>query len=201
MLTVYTNSIFTKLIRQLIVEFSYTTFVDEVRTLVKTGSGITSIADLNGESVVTVASTSEVQTLNDYLTANGLNITVELAASEEEAFNMLETDQVAGFVYETITLSYYAAQCSGGCEIVGETLDYVPSSVFYRKDDPKFAYVVNQAVLKVIKSGLIRSLYEKWLLEPIPTDGVIIGLPVSKQTEFAWTDLNTLPAEVFPLAS
>lgn len=53
--------------------FLHTTFVEEVRIAVKTSSGITSVAQLNGKNVATTTGTTSVQTLRRNERATNVN--------------------------------------------------------------------------------------------------------------------------------
>ena len=57
--------------RQKDVAFAVTTYVEEVRTVVKANSGITSIKDLNGKTIATTTGTTSVQTLRKHERAGG----------------------------------------------------------------------------------------------------------------------------------
>ena len=79
--------------------------------------------------------------------------------------------------------------------IVGEPLSYAPFGLMFQLNDPNFAAVVNEAILKIF----INRIYNKWFLSPIPPNDINLNIEVSPENKFNRKNLNTLPAEVYPL--
>ena len=50
--------------------------------------------------------------------------------------------------------------------------------------------LVDASILKLIKSGDIRKIYDKWFLKPIPPRGVSLEMPVSPALEEAFKNPN-----------
>lgn len=167
----------------------------------KSDSGIKSLRELDGQKITTIGQTSIVQILANYASKNGFTFELVLASSGEEAFGALVNGDAKAFVYDVTILANYRAHatCPEDFEIVGEILAYEPASVFYRKDDPKFAYVVDEALLKLIKTGLMETLWKKWFQSAIPPDNINLDLPPSAYTQVAWEISNKLCSEVYPI--
>ena len=80
--------------RQKDVAFAVTTYVEEVRMVVKANSGITSIKDLNGKSVATTTGTTSVQTLRKNERAGGLDFKEVYGKDHADSFLMVETGRL-----------------------------------------------------------------------------------------------------------
>ena len=68
----------------------------------------------------------------------------------------------------------------------------------YRKDDPAFKKAVDDSVqARMIKSGEIAKLYDKWFMQPIPPTNTKVNLPASDATKAAWANPNDKPLEEY----
>lgn len=63
------------------------------------------------------------------------------------------------------------------------------------KDDPAFKAVVDKSVIALAKSGEVSRLYDKWFMQPIPPQGIKVGLPANAQTKAAWANPSDKPME------
>ena len=86
--------------RQKDVAFAVTTYVEEVRMVVKANSGIASIKDLNGKSVATTTGTTSVQTLRKNERAGGIDFKEVYGKDHADSFLLLETGRADAFVMD-----------------------------------------------------------------------------------------------------
>ena len=56
---------------------------------------------------------------------------------------------------------------------------------------------MDDSLIRMMKSGEIAKIYDKWFMQPIPPANVRIGLPVSDATKTAWANPNDKPVEEF----
>ena len=187
--------------RQLIVEFSYTTYVDTVKIAVRAEDSEISLSELNGETITTIASTSVVQVIKNYEEANNVQFNVIYTNNNDESLALLASGEAKAWVYEATSMAATIASSPNPADyvIVGEPLSYAPFGLMFQLNDPNFAAVVNEAILKIFKSKSIYKIYNKWFLSPIPPNGINLNIEVSPENEFNRKNLNTLPAEVYPL--
>ena len=82
-------------------------------------------------------------------------------------------------------------------KIVGEVLSVEPIACMLRKDDPAFKKAVDESIARQIKDGSLAKLYDKWFMQPIPPNGVKVGLPLSAATKEAWAHPNDKPMEAY----
>ena len=183
--------------RQKDVAFAVTTFVEEVRIATKANSGITSIAQLNGKNVATTTGTTSVQLLRKHERANGVDFKEVFGKDHADSFLLLESGRADAFVMDAQILAGLIAKSKtpGDYKIVGEVLNVEPINIMMRRDDQAFKKAVDESLTKLMKSGEIAKIYDKWFMQPIPPANVRIGLPASEATKAAWANPNDKPAE------
>ena len=183
--------------RQKDVAFAVTTFVEEVRIATRANSGITSIAQLNGKNVATTTGTTSVQLLRKHERANGVDFKEVFGKDHADSFLLLESGRADAFVMDAQILAGLIAKSKapGDYKIVGEVLNVEPINIMMRRDDPAFKKAVDDSLTKLMKSGEIAKIYDKWFMQPIPPANVRIGLSASDATKAAWANPNDKPAE------
>jgi glutamate/aspartate transport system substrate-binding protein len=185
--------------RQKDVAFAVTTYVEEVRMVVKANSGIASIKDLNGKSVATTTGTTSVQTLRKNERAGGIDFKEVYGKDHADSFLMLETGRADAFVMDGSILAANISKSKNPADykIVGEVLSVEPIACMLRKDDPAFKKAVDDSIKRQIKDGSLAKLYDKWFMQPVPPANVKIGLPLSEATKAAWANPNDKPMEAY----
>ena len=183
--------------RQKDVAFAVTTYVEEVRMVVKANSGIASIKDLNGKSVATTTGTTSVQTLRKNERAGGIDFKEVYGKDHADSFLMLGTGRADAFVMDGSILAANISKSKNPADykIVGEVLSVEPIACMLRKDDPAFKKAVDDSIKRQIKDGSLAKLYDKWFMQPVPPANVKIGLPLSEATKAAWANPNDKPME------
>ena len=183
--------------RQKDVAFAVTTYVEEVRMVVKANSGIASIKDLNGKSVATTTGTTAVQTLRKNERAGGIDFKEVYGKDHADSFLMLETGRADAFVMDGSILAANISKSKNPADfkIVGEVLSVEPIACMLRKDDPAFKKAVDDSIKRQIADGSLAKLYDKWFMQPVPPTNTKIGLPLSDATKAAWANPNDKPME------
>ena len=183
--------------RQKDVAFAVTTYVEEVRMVVKANSGIASIKDLNGKSVATTTGTTSVQTLRKNERAGGIDFKEVYGKDHADSFLLLETGRADAFVMDGSILAANISKSKNPADfkIVGEVLNVEPIACMLRKDDPAFKKAVDDSIKGQIKDGSLAKLYDKWFMQPIPPSNTRVGLPMSDATKAAWANPNDKPME------
>ena len=183
--------------RQKEVSFLPTTFVEEVRIAVKSNSGITSIAQLNGKNVATTTGTTSVQTLRNNERATGVNFKEVFGKDHADSFLLLESGRADAFVMDGAILAGNIAtsQTPGDFKIVGEVLSVEPIAIMIRKDDAAFKKIGDDTIAEMVRSGDLARLWDKWFLQPIPPRNVRLGYGLNQSTRAAWANLSDKPME------
>ena len=183
--------------RQKDVSFAMTTYVEEGRILTKANSGIKGIADLNGKTVATTTGTTSVQTLRKNRKAQNMDFKEVFGKDHADSFLLLESGRADAFVMDGQILAGLASKAKNPNDfrIVGEVLSVEPIACMMRKDDPAFKKAVDASIQKMVKSGDLAKMYDKWFVQPIPPKNTKVGLPASDATKAAWANPNDKPLE------
>jgi glutamate/aspartate transport system substrate-binding protein len=170
--------------RRKIVAFSPTIFVTGTKLLVRRGSGIRSLRDLDGRSIVLTRGTVHETAVPRLVARQKLAVTFVFAADHNESFQMLAAGKADAFANDDVQLYGMVAETrsSSDFRVVGDFLTYADYALTLRKDDPEFAEVVERAFHRLSGSREIVAIYERWFLKPLPS-GVRLNLPMSPHLE------------------
>ena len=162
------------------VDFAVTTYVTEARYAVKKSSGINTTDDVVKKKIVTTVGTTPVQHLRKLEQAKGVKLDVVYAKDHSEAFLLVESDRADAFAMDDNILAGNIAASTNpnAYKIVGDPLSVEAIGIMLRKDDPIFKAGVDSQVKSMMKSGELKTLYEKWFLAPIPPKNSVIGIPM-----------------------
>ena len=193
--------------RQQMVAFPPDIFRYNVRMAVRADSGIKSISDLQGKSVVATAGTTSLRLIAPHCASlrllrsavcglrsadKGSNLEITQLACKDhgDAFLMVATGRAAAFVLDDILLAGQIANSANPKDfsIVGESLRTENQSLMFRKDGPEFKALVDRVVTGMMKSGEMEKLYNKWFMSPIPPKGANINYPLNAETREAFTN-------------
>ncbi len=185
------------LARQKDVDFAVTTYVEEVRVAVNAKSGLKSIADLKGKTIVTTTGTTSVQTLRKHSRADGLEFKEVMGKDHADSFLILESGRADAFVMDGSILAANIAKSKNPKNFVflDEVLNVEPIACMLPKGDTKFKEAVDNSIKRQISDGSLAKLYDKWFMQPIPPANVILNLPLPESTKQAWANPNNKPME------
>jgi glutamate/aspartate transport system substrate-binding protein len=170
--------------RRKIVAFSPTTFVTGTKLLVRRGSGIRSLRDLDGKTIVLTRGTVHETAVPRLAERQKLAVKFIFGADHNESFQMLAAGKADAFANDDVQLYGMLAETRSGSDfrVVGDFLTYADYALTMRKDDPEFAEVVERAFHKLAGSREIVAIYERWFLKPLPS-GSRLNLPMSPHLE------------------
>ncbi|MEC4719936.1 transporter substrate-binding domain-containing protein [Noviherbaspirillum sp. CPCC 100848] len=173
--------------RQKQVAFAPTTFVTANRLLAKKSSGIKTLDDMKGKTLVSTSGTSNIKQLTALNSERNLGMNIQAAKDHAEAFLMVETGRAVAFAMDDVLLSSLASSSKSPSDysITDEALSIEPYGIMLRRDDPDFKKVVDGAVTALLKSGDINRIYHKWFQSPIPPKGVNLNIPMSEALKAA----------------
>ncbi len=187
------------LARQKDVAFAMTTYVEEVRIATKVKSGINSINDLNGKTIVTTTGTTSVQTLRKNERASGMDFKSVTGKDHADSMLLLESGRADAFVMDGQILAGNISRAKNPADfkIVGEALSVEPIACMMSKEDPAFKKAVDDSIKRQVADGSLAKLYDKWFMQPIPPTNTKVGLPLSEATKAAWASPNDKPMEEY----
>ena len=187
------------LTRQKQVSFAVTSYVSQVRAAVKADSTITSLKQLDGKNIAASAGTTAVQLLRKFGKDNNVNLPTTLGKDHFESFMLLESGRADAFVLDDNLLAGVIANSANpkGYKIVGEVLGSEPIALLFRNNDPAFKKAVDDSLIKLMKSGELAKVYDKWFMQPIPPKGMSLNLPMSDTLKKLIQEPNDKPLEAY----
>ena len=170
--------------RRAVADFSPTMFVTGTKLLVKRGSGIRSLRDLQGKTVVLTGGTIQSESLPKIAQRQNLAIRFVVAADHDQSFQSLASGAADAFANDDVQLhgTIAARDAAADYRVVGDFLTYADYALMFRRQDADFAEVVKEAFDRMGRSGEIRAIYRKWFQRPLPS-GASLDLPMSPHLE------------------
>jgi glutamate/aspartate transport system substrate-binding protein len=181
--------------RRKTVAFSPTIFVTGTKLLVRRGSRILSLRDLQGKTVVLTRGTVHEAAIPKLAERQKLAIKFVFAGDHQESFQMLAAGRADAFANDDVQLYGMVAETRSAADfrVVGEFLTYADYALMFRKYDPDFAEVVERAFHRLAGSREIIAIYEHWFRKPLPS-GERLNLPMSPHLEELFR-VQGLPAD------
>lgn len=174
------------LTRQKQVGFAPITFITGTKLLVKKSSKVKSYRDLKGKTVVVTQGTTNERIIKALSDKENLGIRFLNAKDHGESFLAVESGRAVAFSMDDILLYGLIAKSKSpkDYEVVGDYLSYDPYGMMYRKGDEDMGVVVRRAIAKLMASGDLEKLYNKWFMEKLPS-GETMGVPMSPMLKAA----------------
>jgi len=181
------------LTRQKQVGFGPTTYITGTKLLVKKSSKIKSYKDLRNKTVVVTQGTTNERIIKALSDKENLNIKFLNAKDHGESFLTVESGRAVAFSMDDILLYGLIAKAKSpkDYEVVGDFLSYDPYGQMYRKGDEDFGVVIRRAIGRLMGSGDLAKLYDKWFIQKLPS-GETMGVPMSPLLKAA-IQLQALP--------
>jgi glutamate/aspartate transport system substrate-binding protein len=132
---------------------------------------VTSYRGLGGRRVVVSAGTTNAAVMHRIADAMKTPMTVTEVPSLDAAYDMLAAGKADAMASDDILLNGYIATRADGKRftIVGDYLSYEPYAIAFRRDDPRFATLVRSSFERMAGEGELSRLYNKWLVDRLPT--------------------------------
>ncbi len=173
------------------VAFTNTHFLTATRFVSKKSSGVKSLDDLKGKTVVSTSGTTNIKQMNDANTEDKLGMNIIPAKEHTESFLMVETDRAVAFGMDDILLAGLVANARDPEQyaISDFTLSKPePYGIMLRKDDPAFKAVADKATAALYKSPEGPALYDKWFTKPINKAGLNMNFPMTSAMKKAFAN-------------
>ena len=178
--------------RARIVAFSPVFFLAGTKLMVPGDASIASYHDLAGKTVVVGAGTTNAEVVRRLSTQTAPPFTVAEVPDLGAAYAMLASGRAAAFASDDILLSGLLAlqPDKERFRIVGDYLSYEPYAIALRRDDPAFSGLVRQSFERMARAGTLAALYDRWLIQPLPT-GAALNLPMSPHLDEMYRALGS----------
>jgi ABC-type amino acid transport substrate-binding protein len=157
---------------------------------------VKSADDLKGLKVVSTTGTTNFQVLRKLNAERNLGFDLLGAKDHAESALLVQSGRAEAFGMDDILL--YGLRASSqkpqDWAVVGEALQVEPYAVMLRREDPAFKKLVDDVLIRLIKSGEFETMYTKWFLSPIPPRGINLNAPMSQDLRNNLTALSDKPA-------
>ena len=142
------------------VDFSLTFFVTGAQFLVKKGSPIKSIKDIDGKRIAAQQGSTNARIIRE----KAPKAVLREFPDQPAAFQALLQGQVDAYTNDGIQLAGLKLKAPNPAQwdIVGEFYSSEPYGMAMRKNDADFRNVVNNALMDAIESGRFFEIYDKW---------------------------------------
>jgi glutamate/aspartate transport system substrate-binding protein len=183
--------------RQKAVAFSNTIFVSIARIGVPAGSAIAGLDDLRGKRVVVAANTTTDQRVRALDAERKLGMTIVPARNNLRAFQALERGDADAFIAAEALLAgeFSRSGRRDAFKVVGDPIDREAFACVLPKDDPDYKRLVDDAIGRLMASGELARIYDRWFMQPLSREVRAIGLPMSTELRALIAAPNDKPIE------
>ena len=159
------------------VEFLTPNFITGTKLLVRKGSGITKIEDLEGKTLIALAGTTNEKAALEEIAKRKLKVNMVKVKDHPQALLNLEQGRADAYTSNDVVLYGIRtmAKNPSDYEVVGPFYSYDPFSIMIPKNDTDFRALGLKVMSDLYRSGEIFTIYKKWF-EPGPTN---INLPMN----------------------
>jgi ABC-type amino acid transport substrate-binding protein len=142
------------------VDFSLTFFVTGAQFLVKKGSPIKGIKNIDGKRIAAQQGSTNARIIRE----KAPKAVLREFPDQPAAFQALVQGQVDAYTNDGIQLAGLKVKSPnpGQWDIVGDFYSYEPYGMAMRKGDSDFRNIVNAGLMEGIESGKFFEIYEKW---------------------------------------
>lgn len=162
------------------VAFTVPTFIATTALLVRAGSGVASINDLSGKTVVTTRGTTAEKMFRSINEQRSLRATLVEAKDHAESFAVLQSGKADAFIMDDVLL--YSLRAASGTpekfEVTRDKLNIEPLAIMFSKDDPELKRLIDREISRLIVEGEIQRIYRRWFESPIPPKNINLALPM-----------------------
>lgn len=150
------------------VAFSRPIFYADTKILVRTDSGIQSIADLRDKRVIVNQGAAGAPLLARADMENSLHIQFVKSHDNLESFKALQAGKVDAFVHDDVQLAMLAATSGSprSYTLLNASLSSDPIAIMMRKDNKPLQQLVDQTLARLSASGEFAKVYARWFLTP-----------------------------------
>ncbi len=165
--------------RDLVIDYTTTYFMDGQSLLVRAGSGINSVADLDGKKVTAIQGSTPIDNIQAEADRLGIEIEIIPFAEYPPAIEALKAGQVDTLTTDSVFLSQ-AALDNPGLVMVGGVFTKEPYGMGVLPGDHRMRDLINFTLQDMYNDGTYQELYEKWFgppayqveVWPLPNPGI-----------------------------
>ncbi|QTD45757.1 amino acid ABC transporter substrate-binding protein [Ottowia testudinis] len=161
------------------VAFGLTHYYAAAKLLVRQGSGVRSLDDLNGKTIALGKGTTSLQIV-EARNRTGGKFNLLLVESSKDGANAVEQGRADATMNDDILLLAFAREAQKAkLEVVGPPMSIEPLAIMHSKNDPQLATLVQNEMGRLYREGVARQLYEKWFMGALPHLGYSLQAPMT----------------------
>ena len=163
------------------VGFTIPHFIAGSRMLVRADSGIRNWVDLRGKKIVTTKGTTNAATIMARNDVRSLDVKLIEAKDHSRSFEMVQVRMADAFAMDDVLLFGLRAVAARPADftVTEDLLSVEPYSVMFSRTDTALKAIVDKEMVRLIESGELAKLYEKWFMHPIPPKNAKLEMPMS----------------------
>lgn len=168
--------------REKLVAFSNTIFIAGARLMTRKDSGIKEFSDLGGKNVVTFSASTSEKMLRKMNAEDNRRINIKVSFDRGDTpVSVLQAGHADAFMMDDVLLysAIHQTWRPDDWTVTGKPPSFEAYACFMRKDDSGFKKLVDQEIARLMKTGEMQALYQKWLMSPIPPKGINYAFPMS----------------------
>lgn len=161
--------------------FSLPYFMTGSRLLVREGVQAEDLKDLAGKTVVVIEGTTTANTLRVRDGALSLGLKLLYAKKRQEAFAMLSAAGADAMAEDDTVLHGLRATSTQpqAYKVTGKYLSVEPFGIMLAEGQPALKAAADRVLRKLMRSGELALLHQRWFQAPIAPDGIVVGVPMS----------------------
>jgi ABC-type amino acid transport substrate-binding protein len=170
------------------VAFSIPHYITGSRYLVRSNSGLQSLHDFEGKTLVSTAGSAPLKAISNTIQERALKIKLVEASDHPSAFEMVEKGEADGYVMaEILLVAQTAARPQPeNLAIVGKYLTIDAMGFMMDKNDPELKLLVDTELRRLIKSREAHTIHDRWFLQPIAPNGKSLNVQMSYMLKDFW---------------
>lgn len=141
------------------IDYSQTYFEDRQGLLVRRDSGIETLADLDGQKVVTLNASTSLKNITRQQEVLGLDITIITVDTAEEAIDAVKSGEAAALTSDRLALKRYE---DDDLVVTREAFGSEPYGIGLRQYDHRFQNLINATLQQMKQDGTYDALYCQW---------------------------------------
>src|SRR4030095_4571360 len=150
--------------RQAEVDFSLITFVDGGSILMKKGTALNRLLDLDGKRVAVISGTTTERVLRESMAQRSIKTELVMVKTRPDGLKLLEEGRVDGFASDRTTLIMLVAGAAAGTfRLLDEDFSIEPYALTLPRGDYEFRLAVNRVLARLYRGGEIVNIYNRWL--------------------------------------
>ena len=149
------------------VAFSLPMYYASAKLLVREGSGIKRVDDLDGKTLAVLKGTTG-ERIAETRRSGMPGLKLLRVESDEDGLKAVASQAADAYIDDDIALYGLKAKSSERLAVVGSALSIEPLALMFSKIDRELGNFVHREMGQLYKTGQIRKLYSKWFQSPLP---------------------------------